>query len=186
MVLDGQGRSDEAIDEFQAAESLHEYPPGQMLSLGVYEERHGHLQGAIEQYTRALQGSTDAQLRSAALAQLGEVHSQLKDYEQVRQDYQRALTFDPDNIGALMGTGLLARRDGDAARAVAQFSHAAKLQPSDTGFLFLADALRQAGRLDEAKADEDLAGKISSDLAQARRSVNQAYLLFGIVPEQAP
>jgi len=186
MVLDGQGRADEAIDEFQAAESLHEYPPGQVLSLGVYEERHGHLQGAIEQYSRALQGSSDAKLRSAALAQLGEVHSQLKDYAQVSQDYQRALELDANNIGALIGTGLLARRDGDAERAIAQLSRAVKLQPSDTGFLFLADALRQAGRLDEAKADEALAGKISSDLAQARRSVDQVYLLFGIVPDQAP
>jgi protein O-mannosyl-transferase len=180
MVLDGQGRTDEAITEFHAAESLHNYPLGQVLSLGVYEERNGHLQGAAEHYAKVLQNSTDGKLQSTALAQLGEVDCRLKNYNQGMRDYRRALELNPENIGALIGTGLLARRDGDAAGAADEFSRAVKVEPSDAGFLFLADALRQTGRTDEATSAEDAARKISSDFGSSRKAVDQAYSLFGI------
>ena len=37
LALAKQGRSDEAVVEFQAAEALHKYPPAQILELAPYE-----------------------------------------------------------------------------------------------------------------------------------------------------
>ncbi|MCU1300031.1 MAG: hypothetical protein JWQ87_315 [Candidatus Sulfotelmatobacter sp.] len=179
MVLGEQRRSDEAIVEFRVAERLHQYPLDQILTLGVYEESTGHPQGAIEQYTRVLQGSTDSKLQSAALTHLGEVHCRLRNYEEAKRNYDKALQLDPGNVGALFGEGLLAERAGDSALAAEQFSRAVKLQPTDNGFLFLADALRQAGHLGEAKSAEQIAEKISSNFNQARKTVQQTYQIFG-------
>jgi protein O-mannosyl-transferase len=180
MVLDQQGRPGEAIGEFQAAENLHAYPLGQVLSLGIYEERYGYLEGAAAQYTKVSQGSTDAHLRATALAQMGEIHCRLQNYEQGRLDYEHALELNPDSVSALIGAGLLAQREGNSALAVSLFSQAAKVAPNDAGFLILADALRRAGRPDEAKAAENAAKKISPDLNQARKNVEQTYEVFGV------
>jgi len=179
MVLGEQRRSDEAIVEFRVAERLHQYPLDQILTLGVYEESTGHPQGAIEQYTRVLQSSTDAKLQSAALMHLGEVYCGLRNYEQAKQSYDSAIRLDLGNVGALYGEGLLAERSGDSALAAQHFSRAVKLQPTDKGFLFLADALRQAGHLGEAKSAEQIAEKISSNFNQARKTVQQTYQIFG-------
>jgi protein O-mannosyl-transferase len=180
MVLDQQGRTEEAIPEFQAAESVHSYPLDQVLSLGVYEQRNGHVQGAIEQYKKVVDGSSDSKLRAGALAQMGSAYCQMKDYEQARQSYERALQLNPDEAGALVGSGMLARRSGNASLAVRQFSRAVKIEPTDVGLLFLADALREAGQSDEAQAAEQVAQKTSSDFAAARKSVDQTYRFFGI------
>ena len=180
MVLEQEGRVDEAIREFHVAESLHTYPPGQILSLGVYEQHNGWVQDAIGEYTRAYDGSHDAKLRANAMAQMGSAYCQNKDYEHAAQSYQRALELNPDETGALMGSGMLALRDGNASLAARQFSRAVQLEPTDVGLLFFADALRQAGRPDEANAAERLAEKSSSNLAAARNSVHETYSFFGI------
>jgi protein O-mannosyl-transferase len=180
MVLQEQGRTDDAIGEFQAAESLHDYPLGQVLTLGVFEQHNGHIQGAIAQYSKVVESSPDPKLRAEALARMGSAYCQEKDYDHAAQNYERALELNPEETSALVGTGMLARRSGDVGLAVRQFSQAVKIEPNDIGELFLADALRAAGRTVEADAAEQDAGKTSSDLAAARKTVAQAYEFFGI------
>lgn len=179
-VLEQQGRVDEAIREFHVAESLHSYPPGQILSLGVYEQQNGRVQDAIGEYAKAYIDSQDSKLRANAMAQMGVAYCQLKDYEHAALSYQRALELNPDETGALTGSGMLALRDGNPSVAAREFSHAIKLEPTDVGLLFLSDALRQAGHSDEAHAAEQLAERRSSNLAAARDSVHETYSFFGI------
>jgi superkiller protein 3 len=180
MVLDQQGRVEEAIREFHAAESLHDYPLGQVLSLGIYEQRNGHVQEAIAQYTKVYESSQDQKQRASAMDQRGLAYCQIKDYEQSMQSYQNALQLNPDETAALTGTGMLALRSGNSSLAVKQFSHAVKIEPTDVGLLFLADALREAGRSDEANATQQMAEKISQDFAAARKSVDETYQFFGV------
>ncbi len=180
MVLKQEGRVEEAIREFHIAASLHDYPPEQVLQLGIYEQRNGHVQEAIKEYMKALETSPDRELRASAWAQMGSADCQLKDFIHAEQSYERSLALNPNESGALMGTGMLARRDGNASLAVRQFSRAVKIDQTDIGLLSLADALRAAGQPDEAKAAEQVAEKISPDLAAARKSVDETYSLFGI------
>ncbi len=180
MVLEQEGRIDEAIHEFNIAQSLHRYPLDQVLTLGIDEQRKGRVQEAMGEYTKVYEGSPDPKLRASAMAQMGSAFCQEKDYEHARQSYERALEFNPNETGALMGTGMLARKSGEAALAVRQFSRAEKIEPTDVGLLFLADALSYAGRADEAKVAEQRAEKISANIAAARKSVDETYQFFGI------
>ena len=179
MVLDGEGKTDEAIGEFRASEALHDYPPDQILKIGLYEQRNGHLQGAIEQYQKVSMGTAAPLLRAVAWGQTGSVYVQMANYDQATQSYESALRLNPDDPSALVGTGLLASRAGDFDRAAANLRHAMQVEPSDVGYLLLADSLRRAGSMQEAQAAEDVARKISANLDEARQGAAQTQLIFG-------
>ncbi len=184
MVLDSEGRVGEAMPEFLKAEALHRYPLPQVLSMGVYLQRHGDLGDGMKLYQKVLSNAGDPQLRAMAWSQMAGANAQAKDYDQAKVDYQNALQLNPNNAGALVGSGLLAERNGDSARAVEQLSHAAKVEPSELTLLLLADVLDRAGRGPEARAAEQAAAKISSDMGRARRSVVDAEVFFGLTPLQ--
>lgn len=186
MVLDKQGRVAEAIPEFQAAEALHKYPLPQVLSMGIYEQRNGHAQDAIVLYEKVARGAADPGLQAMAWSQMGSAYAQLKSYDRARESYENALKVDADNAAALVGTGLLAQSRGDFALAAVQLSRALKTEPSDVGLLLLADALRRAGRPDEADAVLEHAKKVSGDFSQAQRSVAETQLFFGCKPVSDP
>jgi hypothetical protein len=59
LALAKQGRSDEAVVEFRAANALHKYPPAQVVALALYEERVGHAQEAIEESNSVLRASAN-------------------------------------------------------------------------------------------------------------------------------
>ncbi len=178
MVMDGEGRPEAAITEFRASEALHSYPPEQIVKIGLYEQRNGHFQGAIEQYQKASQASLDPKMRAAVLGQIGSAYVQMKDYDRAKQSYRAALQVNPNDVSALLATGLLAERDGNFSQAVVQLNHAMKVETTDVGLLLLADALRQSGRPQEAQATEDVAQKTSPDLNVARQNAVQTQLFF--------
>jgi len=179
LVLDGEDKADEAIGEFRASEALHDYPPDQILKIGLYEQRNGHFQGAIEQYQKVSASSATPPLRATAWSQIGSAYVQMADYDHATQGYESALHLNPDDPSALLATALLAARAGDFNHAAAQLNRAMQVEPTDVGYLLLADALRHAGRLQEAQSAEDIARKISSNLDQARQSATQTQLFFG-------
>ena len=179
MVFDGEGKTDDAISEFRASEALHDYPPEQIVKIGLYEQRYGHLQGAIEQYVKVARSSASPQLRTAAWDQIATAYVQMQNYSQARANYANALQVNPNDEAALVGSALLAERDGDFDRAAGQLDHATKVHPSDVGMLLLAEALHHAGRAQESQAAEDVAQKISSNLDEARRNAAQTQLFFG-------
>jgi protein O-mannosyl-transferase len=182
-ALADQGRVEEAIVEYNEAESLGAYSAGEMIRFGLYEQAHGHVQEAIEQYRRALDDSPDSDTRAVALNLLGSASTLTGNTRQAKLSYAYALKENPDNGAALIGSGLLAEREGDWASAIAQISHAMKVGPSDVGYLLLARALRRAGRAAEADDAYAHAEQISRDFAQAQRSAAQVLASIGINPE---
>jgi protein O-mannosyl-transferase len=182
MVLDKQGRVEEAIPEFQAAESLHAYPLPQVLSMGIYEQRHGHPADALVMYQKVLSKSTDAKTQATALTQIGSANVQLKNFKQAELNYANALKLDPDNGAALIGRGLLAQRGGDAMFAAEQLARSVRLEPSDISYLLLAEALRRAQRPQEAQGAEAIARSHSADFNQAEKGANEMEVFFGCAP----
>jgi tetratricopeptide (TPR) repeat protein len=178
MVLNAEGRPDEAISEFIASEQFHVYPPDQLLKIGIYEQRNGHFQGAIEQYQK-VSASADPKLRAAAWSQTGSAYVQMGNYGQAQRSYENALLVNPNDAPSLVGSAMLAERDGNFSQAVTRLNQAMKVEPTDVGFLLLADALRHAGHLQEAQAAEDLAQKISLNLDQAKKNAAGTQLFFG-------
>lgn len=179
-ALAKDGRPEEAIAEFKVAEGLRSYNASAALDLGIYEQTHGHMQDANEEFQRSVNAAPDSKSRAVALSSLGLAFMQMGDLNRAKMSYAEALRQNADNTSALVGSGLLAERDGDFAFAVAKLSHALELSPSDEHYLLLEQALRRAGRV--AEADDALAHaqKISRDFAQAQQSVAQVLAAAGI------
>src|ERR1700674_5805107 len=157
IALAKQGRSEEAVVQFQAAAALHKYPPDQVLKLAFYELRVGHPQEAIEEADAVLHAfpdPIDSKIQSAAWGEIGQAHLQLRQYDQAAECYQNALRLNPENGIALMGSGILAMRQGQSELAVTQLMHAAKVEPNDLSVLLLAQALRRAGHAEQADSAE--------------------------------
>lgn len=173
IALAKEGRSDEAVVEFRAANALHTYPPAQILALASYELRVGHPQEAIEELNSVLRASADPALQVNTWSALGQAHLQLHHYDEAAGSYQNALRISPENETALVGSGVLALRRGQSEVAVAQFSHAVKVDPSDVNLLLLAQALRRSHRAAEAATALVEARKISPDLNQAQSTAAQ-------------
>jgi len=175
-----QGRTDEAIAEFNAAQSLHAYSFQDMIAVGVYEQTHGKAQEAVAQYGRTVGSSQEAKSRAVALSDLASAYLQMGDMNHAKMSYASALEQDPDNGAALVGSGLQAEREGDVAVAVSRISHAVEMEPSDVGYLLLEQSLRRAGRFAEADESRAHAQRISHDFAQAQQSATQVLAAAGI------
>jgi tetratricopeptide (TPR) repeat protein len=185
IALAKEGRSDEAVVEFRAATALHKYPPDQVLKLAFYELRVGHPQEAIEESDAVLRASpdpVDPKIQSAAWGEIGQAHLQLRQYDQAAESYQNALRLNPENEMALIGSGILAMRQGRSYVAVTQLAHAVKIDPSDVNVLLLAQALRRAGRAAEADSASAQVLKISPDLGQAQLAAAQVLSFVGLKP----
>jgi tetratricopeptide (TPR) repeat protein len=171
-AMEQQGRTDEAIAEFNQSVALHAYTSSALVSIGIFEQTHGHVKEAIDQYTRSLDAATDGKSKAEALGRLGSAFMQTGDYIRAKKSCRYALAEDPNNSIALVTSGLLAERDSDFALAATQISQAMKVQPTDVGYLLLAQALRKGGKLGEADQAAAQAQRISPDLADARREAD--------------
>jgi tetratricopeptide (TPR) repeat protein len=154
-----------------------------MVAVGIFAQTHGRAPDAIEQYRRALDAAPDANARAVALSWMGAAFTQMGDIARARDSYAKALAQNPDNGPALVGSGLLAQRDGDLAAAIEQISHAMRVQPNDVGYLLLEQALRRGGRMAEASDAGVRAQEISRDFARAQQSAAQVLASVGISPE---
>ncbi|MGD0416811.1 MAG: tetratricopeptide repeat protein [Terriglobales bacterium] len=170
--LEQQGQVEEAAEHVRAALAIQPDDPIATLSLGTYEHRHGNVPAAIERYKIVALHATDPDLRTAAYSNLGSAYRQVGDYADAKQCYERALQLSPRHSIAMVGLGLVALHEGDLAEAIAQFSNAMAVEPTDIGYLLLAHALEQAGHSTEAEAARQRAGLISPNLNEAQREAD--------------
>ena len=170
--LDQQGLVDEAAVHQRAALALRPDDLPATLGLATYEHQHGDLPAAIEHYQMVALRAVDPDFRAAAYSNLGSAYRQLGDYVHAKQCYQAALRLSPGRPIALVGLGLVAQHDGDYAEAVREFSNAMAVEPTDIGYLLLAQAFEQEGRPAEAAAARQRASLISPDLNKAQTQAN--------------
>ena len=182
FTLRKQGRSDEAVFHFRAAEALHKYPPVQVLALALYELQVGHPKEAIEECDSVLHTSSDPKVQSAAWIERGQAHFELRQYDQAAASFENALRLTPESDLALIGSGLVALGQAQDDLAVVQFAHAVRVAPSAVNYLLLAQALRRAGRPVEADSAVAEAHRISPDLAQAQIVATQYLSVAGLKP----
>jgi len=185
LALRQQGRADEAIVEFRAGEALHKYPNPQVLSLALYELQVGHPRDAIEECESVLNEDAwpaDSMISAAAASEMGQAYLQLRRYDRAAESFQNAQRLNPDDTMALMGSGILALRQGQSLAAVDQFMHAVKIAPDDINVLLLAQALRRSGRVAEADSAFAQVQKVSSDPSQAQNAAAQLLSLVGLKP----
>ncbi|HVI08117.1 MAG TPA: tetratricopeptide repeat protein [Candidatus Binatia bacterium] len=178
-----QGRIDESIAEHKAAQKLHAYGSADMIDIGVFEQTHGRAQDAIEQFGWALNAAEDAKSRSDALSFLGSAFLQTGDLRRAGLSYNYALRENPENTSALLGSGLLAERQGDLDTALGKIAQAAKIIPSDLDYLILEQVLRRAGRTRDADEARSRAERVSHDFPFAQQAAAQVLSSAGITPQ---
>jgi tetratricopeptide (TPR) repeat protein len=139
------------------------------LNLGVYAQQHGDMQQAVARYDAALERAGDARIRASAYAYLGQIYFAQHDYTHARSDYEAAARL---GNAFPLPLGLLAQKTGDWNSAAVYYAQLLSAQPSDVGFLLLEDALRGAGREQDAQRAHQKAELLSSDLAKAQQTAD--------------
>jgi protein O-mannosyl-transferase len=172
-----QGRIDEAITHFRAASVLEPLDPTSQLNLGIYAEQHGDLTQAAVRYDTTLRLATDTQLRATAYANLGTVYFALHDYGRAQDNFDSALKLKGTFPVAFLDMGLIAEKTAQTAadwnRVAGYFAQFAALEPTDVGYLLLADALHHASRAEDANMAYRQALQLSSDISQSRQRAAQ-------------
>jgi protein O-mannosyl-transferase len=174
-----------AIAQFDQAEALHTYTAVDLASIAAYKRAHGHLREAIEEYIRALEASEDSRTRSIVLSRLASAYLQSGDLARAKMSSAAALKENPKNGSALVGDGLIAEREGNYAAAAEQISQAMKVEPTDVGYLLLAQAWRAAGESAKAEEAAAQAQHISHDIDKAQKSAAEVLAAAGMNAESS-
>jgi tetratricopeptide (TPR) repeat protein len=171
--LTRQGRYDEAVVHFRAAAALEPGDSASQLNLGIYAQQHGDLQQAAARYSNVLLLATDTRMRASAYMNLGTVYFTLRDYVQAQQSFDSAIKLGHSPAVAFLDLGLIADRTAqskeDWDRAAGYFERLVSVEPSDVGYLLLANALHWAGREEGASRAYREAQRISLDIVQAQK-----------------
>jgi protein O-mannosyl-transferase len=88
--LMGRKRMEEAIGHFREAAAIHPVDPISNFNIGFYEQQHGDLRPAIEQYKKAIILTTNNAVKIQALNNMGHAYRDLGDAEQARQCFDAA------------------------------------------------------------------------------------------------
>jgi protein O-mannosyl-transferase len=166
-----QGRTEEAAAHFRSALDIRPDGLTANLNLGAYEDRRGNLPAAIERYQIVARHAADLGMRATAYSSLGFAYRGMGQATKAKQCFETALQLEPDWARAMTGLGLIAQENGDMTEAIRQYSRAVAVQPTDVGYLLLAQALRQEGGLDEATAISERVARFSPNLAEAQKAV---------------
>jgi tetratricopeptide (TPR) repeat protein len=103
----------------------------------------------------------------------GYAHYSLKQFDEAELDFEAALRWQPENSVAYRGLGLAAQKTGDISHAIQDYERAVELQPTPSGYLFLAQALEIDQQPAAAREAESRAARMSPDLSDDLAIVKQ-------------
>jgi tetratricopeptide (TPR) repeat protein len=89
-ALLSQNRREEAIVHFREAAAIHPVDPISNFNIGFYEQQHGDLEHAIEQYKKAIILTTSTSLKIQAWNNMGFAYRDLGDSEQAHKCFEAA------------------------------------------------------------------------------------------------
>ncbi len=167
-----RGQTDEAAAHFSAALAIRPDDLPANLNLATLEANRGHLRSAIERYEFVASRAADPGLRAAAFGNLGTAYRELNEPARAKDCFEKALDIDPRRSMAMIGLGLIAQNNGDLPEAVRQYSHAMAIEPTDVGYLLLAQTLQLEGHTEEAKAISERAARMARNFAEAQATAN--------------
>src|SRR5215467_6383622 len=167
-VLAMRGQMDKAVAHFQNAVKINPQDPLGNLNLGAYEQQKGNYAAAIDRYRMIPNFTQNPRLLGLAFANLGYAYYSEKKYAEATDSFHSALEQEGPNPQAYLGLGLAARMSGDYPKAAEEYESALRLQPSDLGYLLLAEALDRRGQPEGAKAARAAAERISRNIEGAQ------------------
>ena len=170
--LAAEGRMGEAAAHFGRAVEISPEDPIGNFNLAAYAQQKGDLQEAAGRYQLMLQLKSDVRLQADAYSRLGSVYRAMGNLPQARESYRAALQLVSDNPLVLVQLGVLAQQMQNFNEAIAEYSKAMAIQPTDVGYLLLARACAQGGHATEAETAQKQAEALSHDLAHAEQEAD--------------
>jgi protein O-mannosyl-transferase len=167
-----EGREEDAYPHFEAAARINPKDPMSHSNLGTYDQSHGQVREAVEEYQTAIALTSDPGLLAQTYANLGAAHRALAENEQAHQDFEQSLRLNPGQYNAWLGEGLLARGQGHADEAISDINRSLELQPTAQGYFELGRTLAQAGRKPEALDAYEQALKLAPNYTDAQQAAD--------------
>lgn len=167
-----RGDTEGAARHFRASLAIRPDDLPANLNLGTYDHAHGNLQSAIDRYWIVAHLAADPSLRAAAYGNLGSAYRQVGDFVKAKSCYQTSLQLNPDRAMAFVGLGLIAQKTGDLPEAIRQYSRAMAVEPTDVGYLLIAQVLQQEGDADGARSLLERVARLSPNLPEAQKEAN--------------
>jgi len=159
-----QGKFQEAVSHFQRAKYLRPDDAVAALNLATYEQMLGNFQAAIDGYAKIPLYTKEPYLLASARVNSGYAHYSLKQFDQAKQDFESALRWQPENSRAYRGLALALQKTGHIDPAIRNYELAVELDPTPSGYLFLAQALDINQQPAAARAAEYRAARMTPDL----------------------
>ncbi len=163
LPLMQQGRTEEAIQHYQAALAIYADDPSANLALAMYAHQHGRLQEAIARYEQMIRITPAGPARAQQFTSEGLVYLDMHDVGDAQKDFQQAVEMDPQNIRGWLGLGVVAEQTGDLRAAIDDYQRANTTHPMRVTYLLLAKALDEAGDAAGAQAARDRAKLLPGD-----------------------
>ncbi len=169
--LHNHGKLDEAA--YHALAVLEALPddPTAGLILGDYERGRGNFAAAIDRYRNVALTADYPTDRARAYASMGSTYLQMGDPTKAKEALDSSLQLLPEPFVMVL-LGVTEQKQGDLDAAIREYSRAVAAGPTDVECLLLSQALRKAGRTDEAKAAFERAARLSRNLAAAEKQAN--------------
>jgi Tfp pilus assembly protein PilF len=150
-------------------------------NLGLALAREGKRQGAMTQYSEALEINPEhAQARNnlgSSLFEIGRV-------EEAILEFSKAVKIDADYVDAHFNLGNALARQGRTEEAIIHFQRAVKLAPTKATFQNnLGNALAAAGRIEEGIGHFKEAVRLQPDYSEAYNNLGVALASQGKLPE---
>jgi protein O-mannosyl-transferase len=165
------GKIEEAYPHFQAAAAINPRDPMSHSNLGAYLQEHNQLTQAVEQYRTTITLANDPALLAPTYANLGSAYRQLGDDAQAEENYKEALRLNPGQYNAYTGMGRLREGQGRLEEAISNYSQAVALRPTDSGYILLGNALKLAGKSQQALDAYNEALKINPESSEAQAAI---------------
>ena len=140
-----------------------------ILNLGAYQHSLGNLAGAIEQYQIVADRAGNTRFRAKAYSNMGYAYRQMGNLGKAQDAFEMSLQLVPEQPAVMVALALIDHLQGDLPEAIELYSHAMAKQPSDVGYLLLADALQRQGKISDANDMLARAARLSNNLPQAQK-----------------
>ncbi len=164
-----EGEVDAAMEHFHAALAIMPSDPTSLFKTAMYEQQQKDFPAALDGYNTLLTTTQNTALRATVLTNMGYVYRSLGDMERAQSSWQQAVKLDSESPRAWIGLGIVAQASGELSAAIKNYSRGVEVQPSDVGYLLLAQALEEGGQNEEAQNARQHASQLSKNLQEAER-----------------
>jgi len=168
-VLDGEGKSAEALAYFQQA--LRRKPDSFEAhnGLGLALANQGKAAEAMREYETALRRNPRF---AEARVNMGQILAAQGNVEQAKAQYEMSLRANSNNVAAHINLGKLLAKENQLDAAIAHYQAALRLKPDHAiAHYNLGNALASQGRVEDSIAQFTEAVRLQPDFAEARHNL---------------